>query len=91
MKVSSSLYSTRQSGEADPWTSFWRSDDRSSELISRSDDRSSETVWRSDDRSSETVWGGDDRSSDQHLLPMIDHLKVKTKAWNQKKFENLKI
>ena len=32
------------SGEALLSTSFWRSDDRSSEFISRSDDRSSETV-----------------------------------------------
>ena len=33
-----------QSGKALPSTSFWWSDDRSSEFISRSDDRSSETV-----------------------------------------------
>ena len=33
-----------QSGEALPSTSFWRSDDRSSEFISRSDDRSSDLV-----------------------------------------------
>ena len=33
-----------QSGEALLSTSFWRSDDRSNEFISRSDDRSSETV-----------------------------------------------
>ena len=53
----------QQSGEALPSTSFWRSDDRSNEFISRSDDRSSETVWR-----------GDDRSSERHFLPMIAHL-----------------
>ena len=55
------MYSVR---EAHPWTSFWRSNDRSSEL-----------VWRSDDRSSELVWWGDDRSSDRRFLPMIAHRK----------------
>ena len=63
----------QQSGEAHPWTSFWWSDDRSSELVWRSDDRSSELVWRSDDRSSETVWRSDDRSYDRHFVPMITH------------------
>ena len=66
-----------QSGEAHPSTSFWRSDDRSSELVWHSDDRSSETVWNSLERSSETVWRGDDRSYDRHFFPLIDHRKNK--------------
>ena len=83
-------YVSKQSVKALPSTSFWRSYDRSSELLLRSDDRSSETVWRSDDRNSLTgrwslLWPAlcsVDRSSEESAGQKSNHLTGTCFRWS---------